>query len=56
VLKANGKKAVNIDLEGAILDLSARKPVLPMPELFQTFNLIPRAPDFEELSETHWSK
>ncbi len=56
VLKANGKKAVSIDLEGAMLDLSTRKPILPTPGLFQTFNLIPRTPGFEELSETHWSK
>ena len=51
VLKSNGKKAVSIDLEGAILDLTARKPVPPTPELFQTFNLIPRTADFEILSE-----
>lgn len=51
VLKSNGKKAVLIDLEGAILDLSTRKPALPTPELLQTFNLIPRTADFEVLSE-----
>jgi acyl-CoA thioester hydrolase len=51
VFKANGKKAVSIDLEGAILDLTARKPVQPIPELLQTFNLIPRTADFEILSE-----
>ena len=31
VLKANGKKTVSINLEGAILDLATRKPVLPAP-------------------------
>jgi acyl-CoA thioester hydrolase len=51
VLKPNGKKAVRIDLEGAILNLSTRKPALPTPELLQTFNLIPRTADFEVLSE-----
>jgi acyl-CoA thioester hydrolase len=56
VLKANGKKAVSIDLEGTILDLSTRKPAIPMPELLQTFNLIPRTIDFELLSDTHWRK
>jgi hypothetical protein len=56
VLKANGKKAVSIDLEGAILDLATRKPALPTTELLQTFNLIPRAKDFEVLSETRWIK
>src|SRR5574342_1424391 len=29
ILKSNGKKAVTIDLEGTILDLATRKPVLP---------------------------
>jgi acyl-CoA thioester hydrolase len=56
VLKSNGKKAVSIDLEGAILDLSTRRPALPTPELLQTFNLIPRSTDFEILSETRWIK
>ena len=56
VLKANGKKAVSINLEGAILDLATRKPVLPVPELLQIFNLIPRTTDFETLAESRWIK
>ena len=52
VLKANGKKAVVIEIEGAILDLTTRKPVLPKPELFKTFNLIPRTTEFELLGES----
>src|SRR5271157_2080430 len=36
VLKSNGKKAVIIDIEGAILNLTTRKPVLPTPELLET--------------------
>jgi acyl-CoA thioester hydrolase len=56
VLKSNGKKAVSIDLEGAILDLSARKPVIPPPELLQIFNLVPRTPTFEVLPEMRWLK
>jgi len=51
VLKSNGKKAVNLDLEGTILDLTTRKPVAPTQELLATFNLIPRAPDFAILPE-----
>ena len=51
VLKSNGKKAVSIDLEGAILDLTARRPVAPTLELLQVFNLVPRTPDFEILPE-----
>jgi len=54
VFKSNRKKAVSIDLEGTLLDLSTRKAVIPTPDLLQTFNLIPRASDFEILSETHW--
>jgi Predicted thioesterase len=56
VLKANGKKAVSIEIEGAILDLTTRKPVLPEPELFKTFNLLPRTTDFEVLGESRWIK
>jgi acyl-CoA thioester hydrolase len=48
-IKSNGKKAV-------ILDLTARKPVTPTPHLLQTFNLLPRSPDFEILPETHRPK
>jgi acyl-CoA thioester hydrolase len=51
VLKSNGKMAVNIDLEGAILDLAARKPAIPSPELLQVFNLIQRTEDFKMLPE-----
>ena len=52
VLKTNRKKAVSLDIEGTILNLTSRKPALPPPELLQTFNLIPRTTDFEVLSET----
>ncbi len=56
VLKSNGKKAVIIDIEGAILNLTTRKPILPTPELLDTFNLIPRSADFEILSDNHWAR
>jgi len=36
-------------MEGVILDLTARKPALPTPDLFQIMQLIPRAKDFEVL-------
>jgi acyl-CoA thioester hydrolase len=51
ILKANGKKAVTVDLEGMILNLSTRKPVPPTDELRQVFHLIPQTPDFEVLPE-----
>ena len=52
VLKANGKRAVSIDLEGAILDLKTRRPALPTAELRQAFDLIPRTAEFEVLSDS----
>ena len=52
ILKSNGKKAVSLKIEGVILDLATRKPVLPSPELLQVLHLIPRAKDFAVLSET----
>jgi acyl-CoA thioester hydrolase len=54
VLKSTGKKAVSLDLEGTILDLSTRKAVAPNPELLEIFNLVPRAPDFTILPELRW--
>ncbi len=56
VLKSNGKKAVSIDLDGAILDLTTRRPALPTPELLQVFNLVPRATVFDNLSDTRWTR
>jgi acyl-CoA thioester hydrolase len=51
VLKANGKRAVTIDVEGMILDLKSRRAALPSAELLATFNLIPRDGGFEVLPE-----
>jgi acyl-CoA thioester hydrolase len=51
ILKARGKKAVSLEIEGTILNLTTRRPTAPTPELLQTFNLIPRTSDFEILSE-----
>ena len=52
ILKANGKKAVTLDVEGVIMNLTTRKLANPTPELLQAFNLIPHAKDFEVLSES----
>lgn len=51
VLKSNGKKAVIMDMEGILLDLTTRKPVPATPDLLQVFNLCPRAGDFEVIPE-----
>lgn len=53
-LKANNKKAVSVSLEGAILDLTTRQPVAPTSQVMQVFLLVPRARNFEVLSESRW--
>ena len=53
ILKSNGKRAVSLEIEGVVLDLATRKPVLPLSELRQVFDLIPRAENFEVLSESN---
>jgi acyl-CoA thioester hydrolase len=55
-LKANGKKAVSVSLEGTILNLTTRQPVAPTPEIMSVFQLVPRSRDFELLSESRWFK
>jgi acyl-CoA thioester hydrolase len=55
-LKANGKKAVSLSLEGTILNLVTREPTIPTPEIMRVFQLVPRSPSFEELSESRWFK
>lgn len=51
IFKETGKRAVKLELEGVILDLTRRKPTVPTPELLQIFELIPRTNDFEVLPE-----
>ncbi len=51
IAKSNGKKAVIMDMEGTILDLSTRKPVPSSEELMHVFHLIPHSEDFEILPE-----
>jgi acyl-CoA thioester hydrolase len=53
-LKANGKKAVTIQLEGTFLDLDTRRPTMPTPEILQAFQAAPRSDDFELLPEMRW--
>jgi len=53
-LKANGKKAVTLSLEGAMLDLNTRQPVIPTSEIMAIFQLVPRSDNFEVLSESRW--
>jgi acyl-CoA thioester hydrolase len=52
VLKANGKQAVSLDLEGALLDLRTRKTALPTEDLRRVFELIPRAANFEVMQDS----
>ena len=51
IFKSNGKKAVSIDMEGTILDLTTRKPVPSNEDLMRVFQLIQRSEDFEILPE-----
>ncbi len=53
-LKANGKKAVVVSLEGTILNLTTRQPTVPTPEIMAVFQLVPRSPDFKLLPEVKW--
>jgi acyl-CoA thioester hydrolase len=55
-LKANGKKAVTVFLEGTILNLTTREPCAPTPEIMAVFQQIPRSADFEILSDSRWFK
>ncbi len=56
IRKENGKRAVSIDLEGALLDLATRKPVLPSADLLAVFALIPRMEGFEVLPDSMRSR
>lgn len=51
IRKSNGKKAVTLDIEGTILNLSTRQPTAPSAELLTTFNMIPHTANFETLPE-----
>jgi acyl-CoA thioester hydrolase len=51
IVKSNGKKAVIMEMEGTILDLTTRKPAPSSEELMRVFQLIPHAEDFEILPE-----
>ena len=55
-LKANGKRAVTVSLEGTILNLTTRQPTMPTPEIMAVFQQVPRSSDFEVLSESRWFK
>ncbi len=52
VLKSNGKRAVSLDIEGALLVLATRKTALPTPELAEVFSLVPRTESFEVLPDS----
>lgn len=56
IVKSNGKKAVIMDMEGTILDLTTRKPVPSSEELMRVFQLIPHSEDFEILPEVRRMK
>jgi acyl-CoA thioester hydrolase len=51
VLKANGKKAVSIQLEGTILNLTSRRAVPATPEVLEVFGQSPHDMDFQHLTD-----
>lgn len=53
-LKSTGKKAVTLELEGTIINLDTRWPVIPTPEILHAFQQAPRSSDFEVLPEARW--
>jgi acyl-CoA thioester hydrolase len=53
-LKANGKKAVSLAVEGTFLNLTSRQPTIPPPEIIAVFNQVPRSPSFEVMPESLW--
>jgi acyl-CoA thioester hydrolase len=50
VSTASGEHAATVRSTGGWLDLRARKLVVPPPELLAVLNLVPRAPNFSELT------
>ncbi len=56
ILKSSGKKAAVLSMEGTLLDMKTRKTALPAPELLRFMQQIPRAADFEVMSESRWLK
>ncbi len=52
--KANRKKAVGLTLEGTMLNLTTRQPVIPTTEIMHAFQQAPRSTDFEVMPELRW--
>jgi acyl-CoA thioester hydrolase len=50
-LKANGKKAVTLHIEGTIIDLVTRRPSALPPHILDVFQQVPRTPDFSVLPD-----
>jgi acyl-CoA thioester hydrolase len=53
-LKANGKQAVALTIEGTFISMTTRRPVIPTPEILSVFRQAPRSDDFEILPEGKW--
>jgi len=55
-LKANGKKAANLTVEGGWLDLETRKLTRPPEVLIEVINQIPRTADFDFFERMNFYK
>ena len=53
-LKANGKKAVTLLLEGGFLNLNTRQPMVPPADMLALFQSVPKASDFMVMSDSRW--
>lgn len=49
VVRGDGKTAAVIRVEGVWLDLAARRPVPPPPELLEALRRVARTPDYQDL-------
>jgi acyl-CoA thioester hydrolase len=49
VRRGDGQRSALLSLEGVWLDLTARRPIAPPPDLLDVFRQVERAPNFEEL-------
>lgn len=47
VIKENGKKAAKLTIEGIWMDMQNRKPIVPMMDLVEVCEKIPKSKDFE---------
>jgi acyl-CoA thioester hydrolase len=53
VVRADGKQAAVLRIDGVWLDMGSRRPIPPPPELLEALRRVARTPDYEELEPMH---